>query len=284
MALAWHFRDPQFAPSAEYAPQYIKIAQKVEGVMIQKGLIQGAKDLSRRIQELSGNAKAKENSLEGTYRVVFKNGAVFILNIAFVSADKMVIGLGDHSYGNFVYFAFYNIEYSVEKDTYIASEREKSDELIRNRVIKFKTDGDRISGSLEGTPMKYKTFSGKKTEEYHDFMSDSRGVAGSPDGDYEGVAQCKGFSKKIKVHVDTVLGVQSGIATLGNQESFLELRHGLKDARRNIVYLTSSAYPNRSFVQIRGLIDKDIFYGQFIVGGVGILCPNMTLKKVRSEQ
>lgn len=284
VALAWHIRDPQNTPSAEYTPYMLKFAAVVAQSMKEKGMDRAVQDLSRRTQELSGNSKAQENALEGTYRVTFKSGAVFFLNIAFTSTDKLVIGLGDHSYGNFVYFAFFNVEYSVEKDEYIASEREISDELIRNRVIKFKTDGQTISGSLEGTPMKFKTFTGKKIETYIPFLNDPRATPGSPDGDYEGKVACKGFTRKLRLHIDTVLGMQSGIVTLGDQETFVELRHGLKNARKNVVYLTSSAYPNRSFVQVRGIIVKDQFIGQFIVGGVGILCPNIVLNKMRSEK
>lgn len=220
---------------------------------------------------------------EGEYEITFDDGDHGIFNVIFVQDNNMVAGFGTEREDLFLNF-FY-VGYDGSTNTFSASEHDRTDSAVRNLVIHFRVTGDTIVGALPSKNASGGRFRGVRIRSYPNLLGNPRVAHSNVQGTYEGRLQCgESLNETAVLYVDAIQGYLRGRIAIGPRSTpsfFVNFSEGLQADVDKTVYLTSrGAWPDRSFVHIRGQLDGEHLRGQYLIGGVRNNCEPLDLVRV----
>jgi hypothetical protein len=276
-SLATTLVSREYVPGSSYAGEYLKRMDQLLKLPQWNEMSREHKQLKRFFELTASALYARIDSLEGTWRLKGSDGKSYIFNAVFSRDNELVFGLGDDGGPAFIYFAFYNVGYNYELQSFVASEAEPDSTTPSNSVVRLQISNGKMTGMLNTRIAHNISFTGVKIGSYEDFLTGGAHV--DTDGDYAGTMDCGDWSSKVQLSLTTINGYQTGRMHLDRGDINISLGTGLYENEGNAVYLTTSATGLRSFIQFRAeRVGDELVNGQYILGGIGLKCDGVTLK------
>ncbi len=288
-ALAQQWAAADRIPSGEYVDIYRGLTKLLLVALNQSQLDHEAYELAQFEERMLAPIIAKAKKIEGTYTLKDLSGKEWIFNV--VLARQSVLFVSLMRADKFARKGFFEVGYSVEEETFVASTSDATTILGSNLLIKFRPLGN---GEIEvrepmgmGRPGGEQVLRGKKVEEYPDFFLKPNEQLINPDGIYKGlIPYGKDSSLEMSLVVTSFRGYTMGRLADKNGALYLDLNIGTRGTD-GVLYLTTGKLGmgygrlgNGTWLQLRGIVTKDEFRGLVVNGGAGITKREFVLKKV----
>jgi hypothetical protein len=265
------------SPAETFLTNYLRLTEFFVRELKKQGLEKELTETVRFQAKIAAPLKARELNLEGTWLLSGRDKQKWVLTIAFARGTDVFLCLADS--GGFVNKSFFSLAYSPDDVSFVASERERTDDPSRNRALKFKLLAD---GSLELRDLASDALlKGQKTQSYPNYFEDSNPSAPtSPSGKYVGtVYMGDGFVKKMTLTVSAFKGYT--VASMVGDSTQISFDFNIGTAGTDgVLYLSTGSQERANYSQLRGLLKNGEFRGRAIVGGKGISDKEFLLKKV----
>ena len=275
--LIFRWINPEKIASDAYSLKLVTLSKTIYLRTKELKLTQNSLELERFVSSRLGPVVASQSGIEGHYNLKGLDGRDWFFTIIRETESRVVASLCDST--GVICFSFFNIQYSIEKNVFFASENVPSDDSYQNAPAQIIFGADNTV-SLD-LPHAFKVsgrFAGKKVQSYENIMSLAVEKAVAIEGHFKGTIEVNGVSKAYDLMI-TSFGEYS-IARLESDDSVIrvDLNKGT-DGKAGFIYLTSGRTGKGTWFHLRLKQEGDeTLVGDAIVGGMG------KLGKVRFEQ
>jgi len=258
-SLVFRWMNPEKPASDAYAYKLIALTEVLyhhaKSLKLGTTTIELEKFISVRLSPVI----ASRANIEGGYRLKStEKGAASLewyFSLVRETEDRMVASLCDTT--GAVCYSFFNVQYSIEKKVFIASEDAPNDDIEMNSsvIIEF-LPNETIRITNPNAHRLATVLTGKKVTSYANYMATPNYDADAIEGTYKGTIDLPTGTVKYRLTITSFGEYTVGRLETLNGDIRLELKKGT-DGKIGFIYLTSGKNESRSWFHLRLKQNKD---------------------------
>lgn len=252
-------------PTQVYADHYLNYSTAIVAHARKIGMTKDADEMSKWLARAAVPVMAKKLNLQGNYQLTNELGEKWFFTISYARENMLVAAIGSDS--GVIFKTFYNITYSGEIASFVASEREPDSDDQMNPPIKFMVnDKGQIKLIDPYIRIGSQVFTGHKVQSFPDMWETFQGPGGEVDGTYEGTLHLASGPMRVKVIVTSFGGY-----TLGRLDSAegltIEFNIGTKGTDGVLILTSGRNSKGGTWFQLRGHLTPEGLNAHVVIGG-----------------